>query len=170
MTLIRLVLKLYVHRARATLCTSFYKNLQSLLVLEIPLAQYPGVEDMFFRAAFFSKACLLFSNDLLFLWFRSVQHHLQHDLTGVAYWADGAVKSHIVGCCPWSRSSYCQPDLVTGDNESIIMKLRPSPPPPPFTCTNSPGNCLHIQSLLPHRAAYTPYYFNKVCCELLLWQ
>ena len=62
-----------------------------LLVLEIYLTEDLSVEDLLCGAPSCSKACLFFSDDLLYLWLQSVQYNLQHDFAWVTDEADRSV-------------------------------------------------------------------------------
>ena len=55
-----------------------------LLLLEIFLTEDSKVEDLLCGAPACSEACLFFSDDLLRLWFQSLQYNLQHDLAWLA--------------------------------------------------------------------------------------
>ena len=71
-----------------------------------------------------SEACLFFSNDLLHLWYQSVQYELQHDFAWVTDEADHLVvlalqqvaflgKCDDKGLGPQGWPFSCLPDLVT---------------------------------------------------------
>ena len=62
-----------------------------LLMLEILLTEDSSIKDLLCGAPSFSEACLFFSDDLLCLWFQSVQYDLQHDFAWVANEADRSV-------------------------------------------------------------------------------
>ena len=55
-----------------------------LLVLEIFLTENALVEDLLCGTPSCSEACLFFGDDLLCLWFQSVQYDLQHDFAWMA--------------------------------------------------------------------------------------
>ena len=61
---------------------------EGLLVLEIFLTEDSQVEDLLCGAPSCSEACLFFSDDLLRLWFQSVQYDLQHDFAWVTNGTD----------------------------------------------------------------------------------
>ena len=54
-----------------------------LLVLEIFLTENAQVEDLLCGTPSCSEACLFFKDDLLRLWFQSIQYDLQHDFAWV---------------------------------------------------------------------------------------
>ena len=61
-----------------------YEDMVEVLrVLEISLTVNASVENMLCDAPSCSVACLFFSDDLLRLWFQSVQYDLQHDFAWV---------------------------------------------------------------------------------------
>ena len=62
-----------------------------LLVLEIFLTENAKVEDLLCGAPFCSEACQFFSDDLLRLWFQSVQYDARHDFAWVIDEADCSV-------------------------------------------------------------------------------
>ena len=64
---------------------------ESLLVLEIFLAEDSKVEDLICGAPSCSEACLFFSNDLLHLRFQSFQYEFHHVFAWVAVEADCSV-------------------------------------------------------------------------------
>ena len=88
MTYIRLVLMLYFFMvAQKAACQTLLKAflevcedmmIEVLLVLEIFLAENAWVEDLLCGTPTCSEACLFFGDDLLRLWFQSVQYDLQH--------------------------------------------------------------------------------------------
>ena len=62
-----------------------------LLVLGIFFAEDSWFEDLLCGASSCSEACLFFSDDLLRMWFQSVQYDLQHDFASVTDEADRSV-------------------------------------------------------------------------------
>ena len=61
------------------------------LVLEVLLAQYPKVEDLFCCAASCPEACLFLSDDLFRLRLQSVQLDFRHNCAQVVDEADGTI-------------------------------------------------------------------------------
>lgn len=49
------------------------------------------IENLFNCAPSFSEACLLFSNDMFYLWIQTVEQDLKHHFVEVANEADGTI-------------------------------------------------------------------------------
>ena len=64
---------------------------KALLVLQVFLTEYFKIENLLKYFSPCSETCLFFFDDLLSLWFQSVQEDSQHDLTWVTDQADGTV-------------------------------------------------------------------------------